>query len=76
MPMLKGSRVRHATYGMGSVLDVGVIYRTLVVRFDWMTAGSGKVLRISDLKVFKRGTGNGKQTKPRGHETRKSPHQI
>lgn len=66
MPAFKGSRVRHATYGLGTVLDIGVIYRTLVIRFDWMLAGFGKVMRISDLKVFKRRS-NGKRTQSRSH---------
>lgn len=49
MTMLKGSRVRHATYGLGTVVSMGLIYRTLIVRFDWMCGGAGKVIRMCEL---------------------------
>lgn len=64
MTMLKGSRVRHPTYGLGTVVSVGLIYRTLIVRFDWMCGGKGKVIRMCELtRTNSKGRSNG--SKPR-----------
>lgn len=50
MPVIRGLRVRHPTYGEGVILRAGIQYRTVIVRFDWMRKGFGKTIRLCTLK--------------------------
>lgn len=69
--MLKGTRVRHATYGLGTVVSQGSIYRTLIIKFDWMHGGAGKTIRECELTRTGKGTFNGQKSRrnAKGHST-------